>query len=130
VPLSGAFLVPTQSSKPHKHPRQLKPEVIKRIVELRLGLKGRCAEVVYEYLQREHIKVSLSSVKRTLDRLGLTKKKTAWKKYHLSTPRPEALKTWGFSRNRYYPPDEERTGKNVYLHFAGCSLSLGLRQSF
>jgi transposase InsO family protein len=33
--------------------------------------------------------VSLSSVKRTLDRYGLTKKRSPWKRLHLSTERPK-----------------------------------------
>ena len=36
--------------------------------------------------------VSLSSVKRTLDRRGLTKKRSPWKRFHQSIVRPEVLK--------------------------------------
>jgi transposase InsO family protein len=92
VPKSGTHAIPTNSSRPHSHPKQLKATVVQRIIELRLILKGRCAEVIHKHLLKEDIKVSLSSVKRTLDRQRLTNKKTKWKKYHYSTERPEAAK--------------------------------------
>jgi transposase InsO family protein len=89
VPKHGAYYLPTQSSRPHNHPKQLKSDVTRRIVELRTELKGRCAEVIYQHMLREGIKVSLSSVKRTLDRRGLTKKKTPWKEFHKPLLRPD-----------------------------------------
>jgi transposase InsO family protein len=57
-------------------------------VEIRKETGGRCAEVVHRMLQREGKKVSLSSVKRTLDRKGLTK--STRKKYYRSGIRPKA----------------------------------------
>ncbi len=50
----------------------------------------RSAEVIHQVLTNEGVRVSLSSVKRTLDRCGLTKKWNTWKRLHLSTERPEA----------------------------------------
>jgi transposase len=92
VPEGGINAIPTNSSRPLSHPKQLKSSVVQRIVELRLKLKGRCAEVIHKHLEKEDFKVSLSSVKRTLDRQRLTNKKTKWKKYHYSTERPLAAK--------------------------------------
>lgn len=92
VPLGGAWLIPTKSSKPLHHPKRLSSVVEQRVVDLRLKLRGRCAEVIHEHMKREGIMVSLSSVKRTLDRRNLTKKKSLWKKLHYQTPRPTPTK--------------------------------------
>lgn len=86
-PTGGWERIPTQSSKPHHHPRELPCDVVKRIVEKRMALK-RSAEVVHKALAQEGILVGLSSVKRTLDRTGLLNKRSPWKRYHASTPRP------------------------------------------
>lgn len=85
---SGSWVIPTTSSRPHHHPKELSAAVVNRIVELRIQLKGRCAEVIHAQLAKEGITVSLSSVKRTLDRRLLTQKKSKWKKLHFQTPRP------------------------------------------
>lgn len=92
APLGGVWKIPTESSRPHHHPKELSHDIVERIVALRLKLHGRCAEVITEHLAREGIQVSLSSVKRTLDRRNLTKKKSKWKKLHFQTPRPAPLK--------------------------------------
>jgi transposase InsO family protein len=92
APFGGVWQIPTASSRPHHHPNQVPHEVVKRIVDLRLKLKGRCAEVIHEHLTREGIVVSLSSVKRTLDKRHLTNKKSPWKKLHFQTPRPTPTK--------------------------------------
>jgi transposase InsO family protein len=62
------------------------------IVAIRLE-HNRSAEVVHKRIHDEQgITVSLSSVKRTLDRRGLLRKRSPWKRFHHSAPRPEALK--------------------------------------
>lgn len=63
----------TLPSRPKSHPQQLDPFVVKRIIYLRKKL-NRCAPVLHEYLKKEGIKVSLSSVARTLRRHSLTRK--------------------------------------------------------
>lgn len=60
---------------------------MRAVIEERRG-KNRCAEVVHESLRRRGIVVSLSSVKRTLDRLGMRRKRSPWKRLHDFTPRP------------------------------------------
>jgi transposase InsO family protein len=59
------------------------------IVAKRFALR-RSAEVVHRALEEEGVSVSLSSVKRTLDRRGLLKKRSPWKRYHAPSPRPVA----------------------------------------
>ena len=87
----GYHPIPTQSSRPHRHPKQLSEEVVKRIVALRLQTK-RTSEVVHQHLSNEGIKVSLNSVRRTIDRHGLMKKRSPWKRYHPPVDRPYPLK--------------------------------------
>ena len=80
-------IIPTLSSRPKSHPHALKEEVVEKIVAVRKK-RGRCAEVVHQELLNQGVSVGLSSVKRTLDRQGLTKKKSPWKRYHSSCVRP------------------------------------------
>jgi len=87
----GYHAVPTKSSRPHHHPKQLKEEVVKKIVALRIQTK-RTSEVVHQHLLNEGIKVSLNSVRRTIDRHGLMKKRSKWKRYHPPVDRPYPLK--------------------------------------
>ena len=86
-----AWEIPTESSKPHHHPRELSREVVKAIISYKLKYK-RCSDVIQRHLLNDGIKVSLNSVKRKLDRAGLIKKKSPWKRLHLSGERPKALK--------------------------------------
>lgn len=87
----GYYPIPTKSSRPHHHPQELADDIVKKIVEIRCR-HNRSAEVVQEELKRSGIVVSISSVKRTLDRCNLLKKRSPWKRYHAPTPRPEVLK--------------------------------------
>jgi len=80
-------VIPTASSRPKTSPNKIDADIEKRIVEIRLE-RGRCAEVIHAQLAREQLIVSLSTVKRVLDRYGLRKKKSPWKKYHFSGERP------------------------------------------
>lgn len=86
----GDVAMPTKSSKPKKHPRELSSELQWKIFNTRLKVK-RSAEVIHRILADDGIIVSLSSVKRTLDRGGLLKKRSLWKRYHppVSRPTPE-----------------------------------------
>jgi len=85
----GIHPIPTRSSRPWRSPLALPREIVQAIIVERSG-RRRCAEVIHQALARKGITVSLSSVKRTLDRCGLLKKKSPWKRPHDSTPRPEA----------------------------------------
>jgi len=88
----GYHPIPTQSSRPHHHPKQLKEKVVEKIVALRIKTK-RTSEVVHQHLLNEGIKVSLNSVRRTIDRHGLMKKRSKWKRYHPHVDRPYPLKS-------------------------------------
>jgi putative transposase len=83
----GYHPIPTKSSKPKHHPKELTDELVWKIFHKRLQTK-RCAEVVHEELKQEGVKVSLSSVKRTIDRTGLLKKRSPWKRFHPHVDRP------------------------------------------
>lgn len=87
----GYHPIPTLSSRPHHHPKELSNEKIHAIVKKRLE-HNRCAEVVHQELLKEGIEVSLPSVKRTLDRRGLLKKRSPWKRFHPHVDRPYPLK--------------------------------------
>lgn len=84
-------VVPTKSSRPKNSPNAIDKEIVDRIIAIRLK-RGRCAQVIHAQLKREEVHVSLSTVKRTLDRQGLTKKRGKWKKYHAPEERPKAKK--------------------------------------
>lgn len=79
-------VIPTESSRPKHHPRELDEAVVRRILALRAETR-RGADFIHVLLRRDGVAVSLSSVKRTLSRNGLTKY-SKWKKWHASTPRP------------------------------------------
>jgi len=84
----GFRIIPTRSSAPKTHPNALDEKIIKAIIEKRIG-RRRCGQVIHQELLREGLKISLSSVQRTLDRLNLLKKKSPWKRPHDKTLRPE-----------------------------------------
>lgn len=90
VPLCGTWSIPTASSRPHHHPRELTEDVIEKIIACKKKYE-RCPEVIHQYLLKDGVSVSLNSVKRKLDQAGLVKKRSPWKRLHLSTERPEAL---------------------------------------
>lgn len=87
----GYHPIPTLSSRPKHHPGELSDEKIRAIVNKRFE-HGRCSEVVHRELLNQGIKISISSVKRTLDRRGLLKKRSPWKRYHPHIDRPYPLK--------------------------------------
>lgn len=83
--------IPTLSSRPNTHPKQLTKEMIAQIVLKRQTIK-RSAEVIHQELINEGVRTSLSSVKRTLDRFNLLKKRSPWKRYHAPMLRPNVEK--------------------------------------
>lgn len=80
----------TRSSRPHHHPRELSQDIIDAIVTER-EKHNRCAEVVHRDLTESGVKISLSSVKRTLKREGCIAEKSPWKRYRPHIPRPLTL---------------------------------------
>ena len=87
---SGAS-IPTESSRPYHHPNELSGKIVDEIVKIRLK-HNRCAEVIYQELLNKGISVSLSSVKRTLERQGLIRKRSPWKRWHFEEERPYVFK--------------------------------------
>ena len=87
----GYGLLPTRSSRPKSHPKQLSDDLRWLIYRKRIAVK-RSAEVVHLHLREDGVRVSLSSVKRTIDRMGLTKKRSPWKRFHPHVERPKAEK--------------------------------------
>jgi len=88
----GSSAIPTLSSKPKTNPQALSKLVVSEIIQERIT-RRRCAEHVYYALKKKDIKVSLSSIKRTLDRCGLIKKRSPWKRPHDNALRPMPLYT-------------------------------------
>lgn len=86
APADGRRTIPTLSSRPHHHPRELSVETVQATLTYRAKYQ-RCAEVIHYLLLKDNIQVSLSSVKRTLKRHGLTYP-SPWKKWHQYPPRP------------------------------------------
>lgn len=95
APKDGRKNIPTISSRPHHSPRALPQPIVDAIV-LEREKRNRCAEVVHDGLKKRNIVVSLSSVKRTLEREGLIKKRSPWKRWYDIFPRPVAEKPGDF----------------------------------
>ena len=87
--IRGYGAIPTRSSRPKANPRALSVAVVSAIIKERIG-RRRCAEHVYHALKKKGVEVSLSSVKRTLDRCHLRKSRSPWKRPHDFTERPLA----------------------------------------
>jgi transposase len=86
----GDHPIPTRSSRPKSHPKKLPRDIVQKIIDLRLKTK-RTSEVVHQHLLNDGIVVSLNSVRRTIDRAGLMKKRSPWKRYHPPVDRPYPL---------------------------------------
>ena len=82
----GQLVIPTRSSRPDHHPRELSSDIVFRILDLRHE-RNQCAEIIHYRLKKEGIIVSVSSVKRVFRRLGISKY-SQWKKWHQYPPRP------------------------------------------
>lgn len=82
----GRLEIPTRSSRPDHHPKELSREIINRILDIRAE-RNQCAEIIHWRLTKEGILVSISSIKRTLKRMGISKY-SKWKKWHQYPPRP------------------------------------------
>lgn len=88
---TGWHEIPTKSSRPHTSPNALSKEIVKKIIQKRIG-RRRCGQHIYHELKREGVNVSLPSVQRTLDRLGFLQKRSLWKRPHDYTERPEVTR--------------------------------------
>jgi len=78
--------IETKSSRPHHHPRELRQELVLKILEYR-SRRNQCAMIIHHLLNQDGYAVSLSSVKRVLRRHGISKY-SRWKKWHQYEARP------------------------------------------
>lgn len=81
-----ARVIETRSSRPWHHPKELDAARIEAILAYREKYH-RGAEVLQHLMEKDGVQISLSSVKRTLRRNGLTYP-SRWKKWHQYPPRP------------------------------------------
>jgi transposase InsO family protein len=81
-----ARVIPTQSSRPYHHPRELSEKLVATIVRYRKE-RNQCAEIIHHRMSTDGYILSLSSIKRTLKREGLTRY-SRWKKWHSYPERP------------------------------------------
>ncbi len=106
----NARIIPTRSSRPRHHPRQLADTLVRSIIEERQRTH-RCAFFLHHMLLKDGHTVSLSSVKRVLKRNQMSRF-SLWKKWHIYPPRPTPKKPGilvetdtihdGVSTNRLY----------------------------
>lgn len=87
----GDAAIPTRSSKPHAYRRPTAKDIEDRICDMRLKTK-RCALAIWLELKRDNVVIGKNTVHRILDRSGLLKKRSIWKRYHPPVLRPQALK--------------------------------------
>lgn len=81
------WYVPTQSSAPHSHPNAISHELEQHILEVKKR-SARCNQVVYYLLQREGIKVSFSTVRRTVERHRAKLPRRRGKRFYKINPKP------------------------------------------
>lgn len=86
APSDGRMIIPTLSSRPHHHPKEIPLDIVERILDLREE-RNQCAEILHHRLMGEGVSVSLSSVKRTLKRSHISRY-SKWKKWHTYPERP------------------------------------------
>jgi len=87
APRNASCNIETKNCRPRSHPKETADDTKQRIIAERLK-HGRCGNVVHQILLKQGVNVSLSTVNRVLDRHGLLKKKSKWKKWHIKTERP------------------------------------------
>lgn len=80
--------ISTESSRPKTNPWALKRKIVEAIIEQR-NKRKRCGKIIHQELKLQGIKVSLSSVNRTLKRCWLLRERSPWKRWHSTFPRPE-----------------------------------------
>jgi putative transposase len=86
----GDVPIPTRSSEPKRKWRKTNPLLEEKIVQIRKETK-RCTEAIHLMLLRDGIVVPKSTIHRVLDRNGLLKKRSPYKRYHPHQDRPYPL---------------------------------------
>ncbi len=85
------WCIPTRSSRPHAPGNSVTAYVVERIAYYR-NKYGRCATIVHAYCLRERTRVSLSTVRRVLYRLGFVVRKKWQRTWRPPLPRPHVTK--------------------------------------
>jgi transposase InsO family protein len=81
--------IPTLSSRPNSSPNRISFNIEQAIIKERKRTH-RCGQVVHHVLTNKYgLSVSLATVHRVLDRHGLTRKYSPWKRRHLTPERPQ-----------------------------------------
>lgn len=107
--------IPTGSSRPHSCSRAVSAAVVDRIRFYRRRY-GRCAAIVHAYCVREGVRVSLATVRRVLERLGLSARRK-WKRgYRPPVPRPAADKPGDLVQTDTVHLYDPRTKRRTYLY--------------
>lgn len=107
--------IPTKSSRPWSCSRAVSAAVIERIRYYRKKY-GRCAVVVHAYCRREGTKVSLSTVRRVLDRLGLLAKRKWKRDWRPPVTRPAATKPGDLVQTDTVHLYDHATKQRTYLY--------------
>lgn len=84
--------LPTKSSRPKTSPNAIDASIVERILTLRDTERKNGPEAIHRILRREGVRVSFSSVYRTLKRHQRIKERSPWKHHHLSGIRPNPCK--------------------------------------
>jgi len=107
--------IATKSSRPHSCKHAVAAVVVDRIQYYRQRY-GRCAVIVHAYCQKEGTLVSLSTVRRVLNRLGLLTKRK-WKRgYRPPVARPRADQPGDLVQTDTVHLYDHATKKRTYLY--------------
>ena len=107
--------IPTDSSRPHFFGRAVPATVVDRIRYYRTKY-NRCATIVHAYCKQEGTKVSLSTVRRVLNRLGLVIRQKWQRTWRPPLPRPEVQEPGDFVQTDTVHLYDHRTKKRSYLY--------------
>lgn len=108
------WLIPTKSSRPRSCAHAVSAFVMERIRYYR-NKYGRCAAIVHAYCRQEGTRVSLSTVRRVLYRLGLVVRRK-WRTYRSPVPRPAATSPGDLVQTDTVHLYSHRTRRRTYLY--------------
>lgn len=107
--------IPTRSSRPHSCKHAVSEAVVGRIRYYRKRY-SRCAIVVHAYCVREGTTVSLSTVRRVLQRLGLVVRRKWQRHYRPPVERPHANKPGDLVQTDTVHLYDHATKQRTYLY--------------
>jgi putative transposase len=110
-----SWRIPTKSSRPQGCSHATSEAVVDRICFYRRRY-GRCAVIVHAYCGREGTKVSLSTVRRVLRRLGFVLRKRYNKKWRPPVERPQANKPGDLVQTDTVHLYDHATKQRTYLY--------------